>query len=179
MVNYMIFKKASLLVISTTLILGCADTHSIKNTSSYSNVKFESQSSVYIAMSKNGEYGEHYYGNSGKMVSQIIQSALSVKLNNIELASQPENYKVALENAASKQIDYLVYPTILHWEDRATEWSGKPDKVQVKISVVDVKSNSEVKSGVIDGKSGIWTFGGDHPQDLLPEPTQQFFQDLL
>lgn len=174
----MISKKASVIALSV-LAFGCADSHSIKDTSSASNVKFESQDTVYVAMSKNGEYGEHYYGSSGRMVSQVIQSALIVKLNNIQLAQEPEDYKVALEKAASKNANYLIYPTILHWEDRATEWSGIPDKVQVKISVVDVKSQSEVKSGIIDGKSGIFTFGGDHPQDLLPEPTKLFFQDML
>lgn len=25
---------------------------------------------------------------------------------------------------------YLVLPTLLHWEDRATEWSGKRDQIR-------------------------------------------------
>jgi len=174
----MISKKAPVIALSI-LMFGCADSHTIKNTHSYSNVKLESQSKVYVAMSKNGEYGEYYYGSSGKMVSQVIQSTLLVKLHTIQLAQQPEEYKMALDKAESNGFDYLVFPTILHWEDRATEWSGIPDKVQVKISVIDLKSQAEVKSGIIDGKSGLFTFGGDHPQDLLPEPTRQFFQDML
>jgi hypothetical protein len=39
------------------------------------------------------------------------------------------------KNAASVNFDYFVIPEILHWEDRATEWSGIPDKIEVKISI--------------------------------------------
>lgn len=82
----MISKKVSAIVLSA-LLLGCADSYSVNETSVYSNSKFEPQNTVYVAMSKNGEYGQHYYASSGKMVSQVIQGALLVKLHSIELAS--------------------------------------------------------------------------------------------
>ncbi|WP_428785404.1 DUF4823 domain-containing protein [Vibrio splendidus] len=36
-----------------------------------------------------------------------------------------------------------------------------------------------MKSGIIEGKSGLATFGGDHPQDLLSEPVSEFMASLL
>ncbi|UPQ89698.1 DUF4823 domain-containing protein [Vibrio sinaloensis] len=169
-----------LLVLTVLLaMLGCADSHSLKVNQLDSNVRLEPTSAVYIALSHDGQYGSHYYAGSGKMLSQTIKSELATTLNNVVIAKVPEDYNTALDFASSRKFDYLVYPTILHWEDRATEWSAKPDKVEVKIVVVDAKSGAVVKSGIIDGKSGIATFGGDKPQDLLPLPIKEFFTDML
>lgn len=168
-----------LLVLTVLLaMVGCADSHSLKVNQVDSNVYLEPTSAVYIALSDDGQYGRHYYAGSGKMLSQTIKSELVTTLNNVVIAKVPEGYDTALDFASSRKFDYLVYPTILHWEDRATEWSAKPDKVKVKIVVVDVKSGAVVKSGIIDGKSGIATFGGDKPQDLLPLPTKEFFAGM-
>jgi hypothetical protein len=45
-------------------------------------------------------------------------------------------------NLHKSEFKYLVYPTILHWEDRTTEWSALPDRVEVKI---DLNETATVK----------------------------------
>lgn len=174
-------KTLKWLLIATTsmLVLGCADSHSLNVTQDDTNIKFASNNAVYIALSPDGQYGDRYYSGSGRMVSQTIKSELIGKLDNVIIAKQPEEYSKAVEFAASRKFDYLIYPTILHWEDRATEWSAKADRVKVKMTVVDVKAGQVIKSAVIEGKSGLATLGGDHPQDLLPEPTKAFFANML
>ncbi len=72
----------------------------------------------------------------------------------------------------------MVTTEILHWEDRATEWSGRPDRVEVQISVYDTSTREEVASSSYSGKSKWATFGGDHPQDLLSEPTDNYVRSL-
>jgi len=64
---------------------------------------------------------------------------------------------------------------ILHWEERAT----KSDRVEVKIVVMAVESGTIIDSVVIKGKSKGFTFGGDHPQDLLPEPIDMYVASLF
>ena len=66
---------------------------------------------------------------------------------------------------------------ILHWEDRATEWSGKADRVKVSLPLY--RSGSLVGSALVTANSSWWTFGGDHPEDLLDtlsSPTQRRWQ---
>lgn len=169
----------ALLILISLVIIGCADTHKLQVTDVNSTAKFETSDSVLIGRSKNGEYGKHYYSGSGLMVSKALQSELFTKLNNVAIANQAADYNFVLEYAKSNEFDYLIFPTILHWEDRATEWSAKPDKVSVKITVVDVKTKVIIKSGIIEGISGLATFGGDHPQDLLSEPVSEFMASLL
>jgi len=96
----------------------------------------------------------------------------------VEIANTHQPHEDALRFARGKNFIYLVYPTILHWEDRATEWSGKSDRVEVKIQVVDVKAGLPVETVLIKGRSGLGTLGGDHPQDLLPEPIEGFVSSL-
>ncbi|MGL1931348.1 MAG: DUF4823 domain-containing protein [Desulfotalea sp.] len=67
----------------------------------------------------------------------------------------------------------------MHWEDRATEWSGLPDKAEIKMVVIDVKSNNKISVATIKGSSGLATFGGDHPQDLLPDPIKKYINSLF
>ncbi len=86
-----------------------------------------------------------------------------------------QSFAEARDTALSDNWEYLVYPTILHWEDRATEWSAIPDKVEVKIEVVEAATDRSIASAVIKGNSGLAAFGGDHPQDLLPEPIRSSF----
>jgi hypothetical protein len=73
----------------------------------------------------------------------------------------------------------LLYPQILQWEDRATEWSGKPDIAAVKLSVLSTDTGALLDSVIIEGKSGLATFGGDHPQDLLPKPMAEYAASLF
>lgn len=73
---------------------------------------------------------------------------------------------------------YLVVPIILHWEDRATEWSGKSDRLEIQLSVYDLETQEELASSVLTGKSKWSTMGGDHPQDLLPDPVNSYVESL-
>jgi hypothetical protein len=71
---------------------------------------------------------------------------------------------------------YLIEPKILHWEDRATEWSGKADRVKVSLPLY--RSGSLVGSALVTANSSWWTFGGDHPEDLLDASFESYSASL-
>jgi len=48
----------------------------------------------------------------------------------------------------------------------------------VKVELVDVATDTPLDTGIIKGKSKWATFGGDHPQDLLPKPVEEFVSSL-
>lgn len=98
-------------------------------------------------------FGEKY-PQSGEVVSRKLAAALCQYF---------PGASVGFESA-----DYRIVPQILHWEDRATEWSAKPDRV--KISLPLYRGSNLVGSAMVSAKSSWWTFGGDHPEDLLDLP---------
>jgi hypothetical protein len=142
------------------------------------SIKLDSSKSTYISIPRNGKYGQTTYEGSGANLSQIIMMAFAPYANSVETGHEYQSFETALAYAKERNYVYLVVPAILEWEDRATEWSGIPDKASIKITVIDVVSGKTLDSAIIKGKSGIATFGGDHPQDLLTKPVGQYINSL-
>jgi uncharacterized protein DUF4823 len=157
-------------------LAGCSATYS-RQIVKQPTAKLERDKGVFISTPKDGWYGKIQYKNSGKMTAAAIKTAFSRYSSNVYVTEECFRSECLKIIPASK-FAYYVEPEILHWEDRATEWSGIPDKITIKISVHDVALGSGIASSVIDGESKWATFGGDHPQDLLPEPVSQYVDSL-
>ncbi|HEU0069302.1 MAG TPA: DUF4823 domain-containing protein [Nitrospiraceae bacterium] len=171
-------KYLALMSLSFALLFGCADTHELMRASG-STVSLSSQASAYVAVPKDGAYGPTTYSGSGALTAQAVAIAFVPYLNKITVAVKAEDLESAQQSARTGSFTYLLYPQILHWEDRATEWSGKPDVVSVKVSLIRVESNEVLDSAVVGGKSGWATFGGDRPEHLLPKPLADYAATLF
>jgi len=171
-------KSRFFVMLCALLTASCADTHKVVRTDSSPDVRLSSNSTIYIAVPRDGVYGARTYHGSGQNTAQVVLSSFAKRSRDTEVGRKPQSYKEARDTALSKNVEFLVYPAILHWEDRATEWSAIPDRVEVKIDVVDVASDRSVASAVVKGVSGIATLGGDRPQDLLAEPIEEFVKSL-
>jgi hypothetical protein len=97
----------------------------------------------------------------------------------VTVGVKTEDFDAARKSAQAGGYTYLLYPEILHWEDRATEWSGRPDQASVKVSVVRMDSGAVLDSAVVGGKSGLGTLGGDRPEHLLPKPLSDYAATLF
>ena len=159
-------------------LVGCADSHQLLRTGN-ATVKLDPSKSIYISIPRDGRYGHINYQGSGVNASQIILMAFSKFSNTTETGHQYQSFNDALTYARNNGYSYLVFPTILEWEDRATEWSGIPDKASINIAIVNTESGKTIDSAIIKGKSGLATFGGDHPQDLLPKPVEEYVSSLF
>ena len=167
--------RSSYLILLATLMVGCASTYEQVHVTAPA-VKLELGKSILIASPANGSYETINYMESGRMTADAVNRAFAKYSDNISIIDECQDLECLQSKAAA--VDYFVVPEILHWEDRNTEWSGKKDVIEIKISVVDATSGSVLASGVISGKSKWASFGGDHPQDLLPEPLQAYVDSL-
>ncbi len=52
------------------------------------------------------------------------------------------------------------------------------DQIEIQLVIFDVRIQVELANVSYHGKSKWLTLGGDHPQDLLPEPTTQYVNSL-
>lgn len=135
------------------------------------------EKAVAISVPKNGHYGKTIYRHSGEMTAAAIKAAFSRHISNVEITKEAQTVE-SLRDKAPGRYGYYVKPSILQWEDRATEWSGIPDRIEIQVQIYDVDSGLEIRNSIYTGKSKWFTFGGDHPQDLLPKPTRQFVDSL-
>jgi hypothetical protein len=157
------------------LLVGCASTYT-RQTVTASQLKLAATGSVLVAIPHNGAYGDESYPASGSQTAAAVRSSFARFTDNVRLADGGCS-EIRCLTADPMTSDYYVVPQILHWEDRATEWSGKKDKIEVKITVYG-RDGIPIASQIISGKSKWATFGGDHPQDLLAEPINDYVQSL-
>ena len=170
-------KKLALLGVLIFLV-GCSSNYVVQPIET-PNKSLGGDSEVYVMLPKDGQYGTTVYFGSGQMTVQAIHAALVSKVKKVYIANVSEDLEDALKNAKEMQFTYVFQPMILHWEDRATEWSGRPDQITLKYTVFDVATTEPVASTTISGTSKWATFGGDHPQDLVPVPTQTFVNQVF
>ena len=162
-----------------TSLAGCADSHQIARTNPNSTVRLSRDDVFFVAVPRDGAYGSKVYARSGEMTAGVIVGALARKGARADRADAYATLPASLDAARAAGATFLVYPTIIAWEDRATEWSGKSDVAEVRIEIVSVASGKVADSVIIKGKSGWATLGGDHPQDLLPKPIGDYFNALF
>lgn len=87
-------------------------------------------------------------------------------------------YRYDFSETELLQFDYIIIPEILHWEDRATAWSGLPDKVEIFIEIYDSRGVL-VKEGSFYGESAKATLMSNDPSDLLAKPIRNFFKTVF
>jgi hypothetical protein len=166
------------LTLSFLFLFGCADTHQLMRAPG-SDLALPKGASAYIAIPADGRHGNTNYSGSGALTAQAVATAFAPYLQKITVAIKSEGLESAQQSAKSGKYTYLLFPQILHWEDRATEWSSRPDVASVKVSLIRADSGEILDSAVIGGKSGLATFGGDRPEHLLPKPLSDYAASLF
>ena len=165
-----------LLIVAVATLAGCAAKYDQVSLSP-PDTKFSKDGPVIIATPPNGYYGTTEYFSSGRMTAIAVNSAFSKHVHTTKISNDCKNIE-CLKGKYPTEFRYYVVPEILHWEERATEWSGLPDRIEVQLSIYEQGTWKEIASTHITGKSKWATFGGDHPQDLLPEPLNNYVDSL-
>lgn len=170
--------SAVILLILTLSVAGCKTT-TVAPITADPGKKISQNESVYIVSPRDGAYGAIQYQGSGASVATALEAAFLRFAHSVSIGPHLDSISDAIEVARQKKCEYVVFPKITHWEDRATEWSGRRDKIGLFVKVICVEDGSEAASAEITGKSAWFTFGGDHPQDLLRGPIQEFVSTLF
>jgi hypothetical protein len=133
----------------------------------------------YVAVPKDGRFKDILYHASGKKTALKLGYGLSKYTDNVEIADQYQTLKDALSFARDHNCHYLLVPEILHWEDRATEWSGQRDRITISIIIYDVKSGDKLDRATFSAWGTWFTMGGVHPEHLLLPPIEEFVDMLF
>lgn len=133
---------------------------------------------VAIITPKDGGFSGHIYAGSGNVVAQKTLEYLrrSIDESNIRLYRSEDEYTRSKENFLVK---YVIKPEILHWEDRATNWSGLPDVVKIDLYLVDAASSKNVNIIKFVATSSWWTFVNRAPDLMLDTSYEKSILKLL
>jgi len=171
-------KRRMLALTMTLLATACVHTYEVPDP--VQPLRLPSESSFYVARAEDGQDARPAtYELSGQRTTDAVVAALASRGCHASSGARVESFDQNLATARDAGSDYLVVPEILNWEDRVTEWSGLPDRIVIRMIVSDVASGEVVDDRTIHGKSRWGTLGGDHPQDLLATPLEQWAAQLF
>jgi len=168
------------LSIGLAVLGGCSSAYDVQSSGGASTqASIPSTSSVFVAVPADGRFGKTLYSGSGSMTAQALVTALSSVVKSVRSSNNQVDRVAGMAEAKRAGFTHYAEPIILLWEDRATEWSGKRDRVVIRISVLNTVTGKLVDATTIQGTSKWATLGGDHPQDLLPVPMRRYVAQLV
>lgn len=143
-----------------------------------STAPLSSATRIYVAVPPDGAYETKVYAGSGRMTAQAIAAAFAKHGSAVTLADAPAPRDQAIAAARTAGAQFAALPVISHWEPRATEWSGRPSRMAIALSMVDVSSTVVVSNTELSGRSRIVSFTRTSPERLLREPIQQYVDTM-
>lgn len=170
---------ALVLVITLMGGAGCKSTYSDRKLSNEPVPLLRSNSRVYVGMPFDATHKKVVAQNSGKQAAEAVYTAFARNTRPVFISRTAESLGEALESARRANAEYLVYPAILRWEDRATEWSGLRDKLHLRVDLIDLQTSEIAYSKEIEATGKWMTDGGDTPADLLQQPLDHYANDLF
>lgn len=137
-------------------------------------------SPIYVTLARDGEYGGILQPGSGRAVSRALSEVLSYHNPRVSLAEGAEGAAEALESANALGAAFIVAPEVVSWENRATNWSGKPDRVQLLIRVLRVPGGRPLDATTIriEGPSVV-DLGANGPGALLHGALADYAEQLF
>ncbi len=171
-------RRAVLATLATASLSACGSSRSASPITTLGD-RLRSDALVFVAVPSDGRYGSTTYAGSGEAVASSLQAALLHHASRVERGTAYQDLNNALATARAQGADYAFVPVIVHWEDRATEWSGLPDRIEVIVTVHDAQSGRILARSSLKGRSSWWTPGGDQPQDLLAGTTADLVDGLF
>ena len=138
----------------------------------------DAEQSVYITLPEDAVYKRKTYPTTGKAIQKELIDNFSLQATTVDGAFALQSAEESLREAKNAGIDLLVLPKITYWEDRTTTWSGKSDKGEIVVDIVDVKTSKNVNRAKISVESPTMTFVNYHPDHWLGKAIKEYVQRL-
>ncbi|MBI4328189.1 MAG: DUF4823 domain-containing protein [Chloroflexi bacterium] len=162
------------------LLAGCQhSTRKVALDKAHAQPQLDRQVRIYIRLATNHPRQKPPDAESGRRTAQALSEAFATYAKGVRVGKRFEEVPDALATARQANCQYLVSPTILRWEDHATEWTGRRDRIEMKVELIEVSSGDLLYAAVLQGRSRWMTDGGDAPEDLLAEPVNEFVGSLF
>lgn len=161
-----------LLALAGLTFTGCAHKyafHPIQRTEALSK-----DSSVLVTLPADGSFEKTQYPGSGRQAARAVAAAFAKHARHVDIMGSTSGHDEQLAAARAGNFELLAAVLISHWEDRATEWSGRPDRIEVELRTIRVSDGATLNLGSVQGKSKWATWGGDSPEDLLEQPLAEY-----
>lgn len=133
---------------------------------------------IYVMRAADGGHRGRTERGSGLAASREVTTALSYQNPLVELAESSEPRTEVLALAQSRGFAFVVDPEVVLWENRATNWSGRPDRVRIVIRLFDATDGRALDATTISATGpSLLDLGG--PAELLRKPLIEYAENLF
>ena len=170
-------KRLFLVLVGALLLtVGCSTKYDL---GSSQGGRLESGQRVAVITPADGAHDGQIYVGSGAITAALLQSALLARSNGVTVVSGAENLQAALQRAASDGCRYAFYPQLVNWEPRAAAWSGRPTRVDLIMSVYDLRQGRQIiKQQNLEARGRISTLVSQTPGEIL-KPLLEKYADQV
>ena len=167
---------SAVIVVCALVLTACSASYQERETAGTeaSSVRLDPGKDVFVAVPADGQYAAITYRGTGRVVAQKTAAAFSRYARRVEIAAIVSVDRQELLAAARKTgAGYLAIPSIAHWEQRATEWSGIPSRVSVALAIIEVDTGLELRSSLLESRSATMTLVRPNPENLAQHMIDQ------
>lgn len=173
------FAAISLMMILTGCAVGFEEAYQTNTLIERQGGALKRTATFTVAVKGDGGYGTKIKAGSGAKAQSAMVGSLQRYAKKVLAIRGSKSEAPAREEARRMGTEFLVYLMINNWEERATAWSGKPDRLEAEIRLIDLDQDSMLEAVVVKGNSKWATLGGDHVEDLLPKPFNEYVDSLF
>jgi hypothetical protein len=130
---------------------------------------------VVIAIALDGASGNEQQQGSSLSVAQMIEGELARMIESIRIVPI-DPFK---DTPEGDSWDVAIVPRIVHWEQRATEWSGVPSKASIRLSVYRKSSPNPVDVRLFETSSGTFAMSRPDLTSMLQEPVSRYLNQIV
>ncbi len=158
------------LLIVMAVAAGCTTRYTVTDATPPVTPKLERGQSVYVAVPKDGSFGDRTYADSGQQTATSLQAALTQYASLVLVGTQYEDPQAAMESATAKKARYVFVPVITNWVHRLSTLSAKSSGVSLTVTVYDLNREGEDKRVLqknlrVQGRNV--SFANQHPGEIL------------
>lgn len=151
-------------------ILESLQTHKLDN-------PLSTNTTVALSVPEDISFNKAVHKQSGHKTASAFKTEFENKGVAVSLLSNCQMN--CLDEAKNMGSNYFVNLELLHWEERSTNWSGKADRLTIKVSVYDSPSGSLLTSSFLHTNTRIYSPSGGRVENFLPALSNQYVSSLF
>ncbi|MFK2932528.1 DUF4823 domain-containing protein [Dyella agri] len=151
------------------LLAGCSVPRAIREGGPMPGQRVDPVGKVLILGVKDGqEQGQSPAQGSGQELVDSLRKVLAE--HSVPLSTTPaQALPAGFDEAVSGGWNYVLKGEITHWEDNATAWSGKGDKLFISVELYDAKTKQLVAAATEQRTATGFTFVSGTPDRFMDE----------
>lgn len=161
--------KKIIVVTAALFLCACSVPRSVKEGGVIAGQAVSPSAKVLILSVVDGrEQGQDPASGSGQGMVASLRKMLA--LHRIPLSTTPaSSLEEGFKQAAAQGMDYVLECSITLWEDNATAWSGKGDKLSISVQIYDVRSHLLIAAATHDRTATGFTLAAGSPDRFEDE----------